>query len=444
MALRSQVARQGIRWRYMAGGSYRRRGKRWPWALLSLVIMAGVTWFIWQGSRGSQGAAVAAGDSSDTAAVSGETASSKAATQSVVAEPAAGYQLPSPNQTRGAAGGALPADRVWTLDGNKANGTAAASAGGHAGPGVSSGVLPSTGQARAASGQQPSQAQQQPSQTVGARVVAGGGAQASGQPQQRAMSQVSGGDVEAGFSLIEQGRRVEGRKLLSKLLVEGALTPAQAQKARDVLTNLSYMMIYTPRYFPEDPLTSQHVVKRGDRLTNMAIAYKTPYQFIEKINGIDANRIQLDQKIKVVNGPFHAVVSKSAFRMDLYLVDPADGQRIYIRSFAVGLGADDSTPLGDWVIKPRSKVENPAWTNPRTGEHFKREDPANPIGEFWMALEGLSRETASLSGYGIHGTVEPDSIGTQSSMGCIRLRDEDIAQVYYMFWEGDTTVKVVP
>jgi lipoprotein-anchoring transpeptidase ErfK/SrfK len=127
----------------------------------------------------------------------------------------------------------------------------------------------------------------------------------------------------------------------------------------------------------------------------------------------------------------------------VYLKDPADGQMLYIRSFPVGLGTDDSTPLGKWVIRPRSKVVNPGWTNPRTNETFSRDDPRNPVGEFWMGLEGVTADTADLSGYGIHGTIDQNSIGTQSSMGCIRLRDEDISQVFYMFWEGETTVQIV-
>lgn len=44
--------------------------------------------------------------------------------------------------------------------------------------------------------------------------------------------------------------------------------------------------------------------------------------------------------------------------------------------------------------------------------------------------------------YGIHGTIDPNSIGKQSSMGCIRLRADDIAMVYDMMVEGKSTVVV--
>ena len=46
--------------------------------------------------------------------------------------------------------------------------------------------------------------------------------------------------------------------------------------------------------------------------------------------------------------------------------------------------------------------------------------------------------------YGIHGTIDPDSIGKQSSMGCIRMKADDIAVVYDMMVEGKSMVLVQP
>jgi general nucleoside transport system permease protein len=44
----------------------------------------------------------------------------------------------------------------------------------------------------------------------------------------------------------------------------------------------------------------------------------------------------------------------------------ADGRPVYITSFAVGLGETGSTPHG--LFRVGVKLENPGWTNPRTGE----------------------------------------------------------------------------
>jgi lipoprotein-anchoring transpeptidase ErfK/SrfK len=38
--------------------------------------------------------------------------------------------------------------------------------------------------------------------------------------------------------------------------------------------------------------------------------------------------------------------------------------------------------------------------------------------------------------YGIHGTIDPNSIGKAESRGCIRLRNQDVEEVYDMLAVG--------
>jgi lipoprotein-anchoring transpeptidase ErfK/SrfK len=94
-------------------------------------------------------------------------------------------------------------------------------------------------------------------------------------------------------------------------------------------------------------------------------------------------------------------------------------------------------------ICKNKKVKNPDWRNPRTGEYYKPNDPKNPIGEYWLAITGIGPNTQDQTGYGIHGTIEPDSIGKQQSMGCVRLHSRDIADVFDMLMGGESTVQIV-
>jgi lipoprotein-anchoring transpeptidase ErfK/SrfK len=131
--------------------------------------------------------------------------------------------------------------------------------------------------------------------------------------------------------------------------------------------------------------------------------------------------------------------------MDVWM-GPADKPEewVYVRSFNVGLGAAESeTPVGTFIVKKGSKLVDPPWTHPKTGEHFNGGDPKNPLGHFWVGLEGTG-ESTSFAGYGIHGTIEPESIGQRRSMGCVRLVDADIALVYELMGESLSTVKIVP
>ncbi len=145
----------------------------------------------------------------------------------------------------------------------------------------------------------------------------------------------------------------------------------------------------------------------------------------------------------MINGPFFAVVTKSKFTLDLYLGNPGGPGSTYVESFPVGLGLNNSTPTGTWVIQ--SKVPHPPYDSPagRDHQHFDPDDPKNPIGVYWMGLQGTEGDAVGGQSYGIHGTIDPASIGTQSSEGCIRLRNDDVLKLAELLVERKSSVKVV-
>lgn len=278
--------------------------------------------------------------------------------------------------------------------------------------------------------------------------------------------------LAAGMKLIEEGKFVQGRKALSKLLTVGiwetpgattapdgaeghgasaaagigaeSISAEDAQSIRDTLTSINRTLIFSTKFVKDDPLVDFHKVEQGEVLSKITPPYNVPYQAIEVINNTPHTRIRAGQNLKMIRGPFHAVVSEREYRMDLFLRDPGDGTMIYVRSFRVGLGESGSTPVGSWVIQRGGKIANPQWSNPKTGEFFRGGDPANPIGKYWLRLEGTDEFTKTKKGFGIHGTVDPDSIGKQASMGCVRLADADIELVYKLLSDGTSTVLILP
>lgn len=257
-------------------------------------------------------------------------------------------------------------------------------------------------------------------------------------------AQVTNSAIDPGMKMIAVGNLLEGRRLLSDQLTGNpSLSAADAQAIRDALTSANRKLVFSPEVIPGDTVSRYYTIESGDRMTRIANQNKITHQFIALINKIDPNRINAGQRIKVVGGPFHAVVDKSDFRMDIFVND-ASGRKTYVRSFVVGLGEADSTPVGSWIIASGRKVQDPAWANPRTGEFFAANDPKNPIGEYWLALEGADEATKAFRGYGIHGTIDPASVGHQASMGCVRLLDADIELVYKMLVDGQSTVVIQP
>lgn len=247
--------------------------------------------------------------------------------------------------------------------------------------------------------------------------------------------------------LVSQNDRVGARALLSRTLMNADLTDAQAQRLRDELTAINGSLVFSPVADPRDLMTEEYRVQSGDSLSRIAGRHElaTHWKLIARVNGIsDPSRIRLGQTIKLVRGPFHAIVDKSDHRIDIFHGSPSDpASWLYIRSFDVGLGEHDGTPVGDFVVAA-NKLENPGWVNPRdASERYDPNDPDNPIGEFWIGLEGQG-DASSYTSYGIHGTIDPDSIGGDESMGCVRLRDGDIDIVYELLAEHISRVSIVP
>ena len=253
--------------------------------------------------------------------------------------------------------------------------------------------------------------------------------------------------LDAARRLIAENNRVQARKLLSQTLLNADISESDAQYLRDELSIINNQLLFSPVVDPKDSMCETYKVQPGDTLSKIASRRElaTHWKLIARINQIaDPSKIRLGQNLKLVRGPFHAVVNKAAHRLDIFHGSPDNPQSwLYIRSFDVGLGSNDGTPVGDFVVS-ENKLENPGWVNPRNArEQYEPNDPKNPIGEFWIGLTGVG-QYASLTSLGIHGTIDPSSIGSNQSMGCVRLAQGDIDTVYELLAEHISRVIIKP
>lgn len=245
--------------------------------------------------------------------------------------------------------------------------------------------------------------------------------------------------------LITTGDLLAGRAMLNTAIISGTLSAEDQKQAMLLQEQTNKTLIFSPRRFPNDEHIESYTVNPGDMLQKIAPKYSITARFIQRINNIaDARKLRAGQTIKLIKGPFHAIVTKSTFTMDIYLGAPGGEGSMYICSLPVGLGQDDSTPTGKWLIEPSKKLMYPTYYPPRGGTPIEPRDPTNPLGDYWLGLSGMEGQAVGKLSYGIHGTIEPDSIGKMASMGCIRMRNEDIALVYEMLVEGKSTVIVKP
>jgi lipoprotein-anchoring transpeptidase ErfK/SrfK len=221
-------------------------------------------------------------------------------------------------------------------------------------------------------------------------------------------------------------------------MLAGPLTNEQERLVKAKLSELATKWLFGPDIYPSDRLCQSYLVQPGDQLRVIGQRCKVPYELLMSINRIPRpEALRAGQYIKIVNGPFHAKVSRSNFTVDIYLQDT------YVCTYPVGLGRPGyETPKGLWVVKPGGKLIKPQWTDPDTGRTYRPEDPDYPLGSRWIGLEGIEGEAVGREGFAIHGTNDPNQIGQQGSRGCIRLHNGDAVAVYNMLMPGQSKVRV--
>jgi len=238
---------------------------------------------------------------------------------------------------------------------------------------------------------------------------------------------------------------IESRRMLTRSLDGTELVQSDRLRAYEGINEVNAPLFFRSGIVQGDTVFRAHKVEEGDSPTAIVRKLNADCEsdLLVRINGVrDARRIRVGQVLKVPVGAFHAEVRKSEFRLNLYHGEGAD--RVMIASYPVGLGESNTTPTGIFKVRPKSKLKNPQWTNPRTGEFFASDDPRNPIGERWIGIEGVEPHNRDFLAYGIHGTIEPDSIGRMMSMGCIRMRAEDVEVVYETLTVPHSTILIAP
>lgn len=114
-----------------------------------------------------------------------------------------------------------------------------------------------------------------------------------------------------------------------------------------------------------------------------------------------------------LQSPIQIVINKNTHRLMVL------SGNVVLRSYEVGLGGEQ-TPEGNFVIS--EKVVNPNGTS---------------NGEF-----GSRGMQLSDTNYAIHGTNKPDSVGKDESLGCIRMKQMDVEELFSLVPKG-TKVTIV-
>ncbi|MCF7818143.1 MAG: L,D-transpeptidase family protein [Kiritimatiellales bacterium] len=208
----------------------------------------------------------------------------------------------------------------------------------------------------------------------------------------------------------------------------GQLTQAQAALSQVVATNpdpdaiklLGDVNMKLLKSSLMMPGKQYYVIQSGDYLQKIAKKFNTTVELLKTMNGMQTDTIRLNDRMLVFNSDFSIRVSKERNELDLL-----NGGKLFKR-YKVGTGKFGKTPAVQFSII--DKIIEPPWTRPSDNKQIEYGDPENVLGSRWMAIK--STDHPELTGFGIHGTWERDSIGKQSSAGCIRMLNEDVEELF--------------
>lgn len=207
------------------------------------------------------------------------------------------------------------------------------------------------------------------------------------------------------------------RKLMERF--PGSVNTERAQSSLEN-TNILIMTSSIPT-----PDSISYEVQQGDTLSKIANKFSTTQELIMRSNNLkNAEVVPLGKKLKVHNEKMSIVVDKS---MNILTLKSADN---IVKTYRVATGIDNCTPVGSFKVI--NKIVNPPWYT--AGGVIPPDSPKNILGSRWLGL--------SAQGYGIHGTTEPQSIGSQATSGCVRMKNAEVEELYALVPQGAEVVIV--
>lgn len=183
----------------------------------------------------------------------------------------------------------------------------------------------------------------------------------------------------------------------------------KTQEIKQRIDDLNIKMLFSPT---ADENSIMYTVQKGDTLTKIAQQNQTTVELIKRANKLSSTSIRAGETLKVTQLRFNVVVDKSSNQLFL-----KSGETLF-KTYTVSTGKNNCTPVGRFKII--NKLYNPTWF--KAGAVVPSGSPENILGPRWMGFDK--------AGYGIHGTTEPQTIGQQATAGCIRMRNEEVVELF--------------
>lgn len=227
----------------------------------------------------------------------------------------------------------------------------------------------------------------------------------------------------ARLRMASRGVSVQVRKDLEAMIERFPDSDFRAD-AEFALGQCNLGLLYSPAPIEGDVI---YEIASGDTIDRVARDHEIPSDLLMRVNGIrDPRRLSIGKRIKIPEVAFSIEVNKSDNTLTLL------NHGRFFKRYRVRTGSFDYlTPVGEFKVLTKKK--DPAWNDPKSGKYFPPSHPENQLGTRWIGFQGSS--------FGIHGTIEPETIGHYASNGCVGMHKEDVEELYDLIRRG-TAIRI--
>jgi LysM repeat protein len=157
--------------------------------------------------------------------------------------------------------------------------------------------------------------------------------------------------LESAKGMLNDGKLVESLRKLTKWYNSPQLSPEDSRQLNELLSQLAGTVVYSRQHL----LQPAYKIQAGDRLETIAAQYKVPWQLLAKINGIDdPNRLVPGDELKVVRGPFTAIVDLEKRQLTLIVEDCYAGRFSLVAVGEMARSLDGNFEVGEKSLDGRS------------------------------------------------------------------------------------------
>ncbi|MCA9261693.1 MAG: LysM peptidoglycan-binding domain-containing protein [Planctomycetales bacterium] len=221
---------------------------------------------------------------------------------------------------------------------------------------------------------------------------------------------------------LDRGDLSQALLKLSDWYGDPSLTPEQRVDVENLLSQLAGSVIYEgpPAHRIEPP----YRVGADETLMQIGEKFDVPWQLLAKINGIsDPQQLQPGQVLKVVRGPFSAVVDLSERQLTLML------DRRYAGRFPIEIAPQTTLEEGQWKVD--QKLLTPSGAGMYGSMAGSGEDRS-------LVLSNLTSPTSEPAVVRGPGNADPAAVQTRGR--AIRLQSTDVEDIFDILSVGSRVI----